>query len=75
MKAQRWLFIFAGICVLFLAAGCSRESTIDASVPVRQEIDAENDVDILNDEQSTMEVVEWQKAVGHGKTNMAVDIL
>lgn len=64
MKAQRWLFIFAGICVLFLAAGCSRESTIDASVPVRQEIDAENDVDILNDEQSTVEVGEWQKAVG-----------
>ena len=46
MKAQRWLFIFAGICVLFLAAGCSGESTIDTSVPVRQEIDAENDVDM-----------------------------
>lgn len=64
MKAQRWSFIFAGICVLFLAAGCSGESTIDASVPVSQETDSENDVDILNDEQSTVEVGEWQKAVG-----------
>ena len=31
---------------MFLAAGCSGESTIDTSVPVRQEIDAENDVDM-----------------------------
>ena len=63
MKAQRWLFIFAGICVLFLATGCSGESTIDAIVPVSQETASENDVDILNDEQSTVEVGEWQKAV------------
>lgn len=64
MKVQRWLFIFAGICVLFLAAGCSEKSTIDASVPVSQETDSENGVDILNNEQSTVEAVDWQKALG-----------
>lgn len=64
MKVRKWLAFFAGIGILLLTVGCKGEPVAEASIAVEQKTAIENSEEILRDDQSATETVDWQMAVG-----------